>query len=243
MLRRIVGKMHSEQGASMSMALLLFLICTVFSSAVLIAATASSGRIAELGAGDARYYNVTSAVGMFDSFIGSDRTVSYTSTQSKTGSPHVVLTKDDGTTVGYDFLEQLTCYVLYKGNSSVELANEHFGTSLYVPMDASLFDISALGDKYIAVSYIVSMQTNQNDTDYSGQKVKVEGRLYDDWTLDLVFSNVTASSDDEYSVYVRLRGIYSLRHGSDDSLSIADLTWTLLSVEPGRGSNNGQNAE
>lgn len=235
MLRRIADKMHSEQGASMSMALLLFLVCTVFSSAVLIAATASSGRIAELSTGNARYYNVTSAVSMFDSFVGSDKTVSYTSTQSKAGNPQIALKQTDPTGKGYDFLTQLTCYVLYKGNSSVASANDNFEATLYEPMDSSLFNLSALGDRNIAVNYTIKPQAYESDSLYSGQIVTVEGRLYDDWTLDLVFSNDAASSDDEYSVYVRLRGIYSLRHGSDDVSRTADLTWTLLSVEPGRG--------
>lgn len=54
-------KLRSQRGASLSMALMLFLVCAVVASIVLAAATAASGRQSQLEAMDKSYYNVTSA--------------------------------------------------------------------------------------------------------------------------------------------------------------------------------------
>lgn len=61
MIKKIEAKAKSSSGASLSMALLLFLVCTVVGTVVLTAATAASGRAAELAEMDQRYYSVSSA--------------------------------------------------------------------------------------------------------------------------------------------------------------------------------------
>jgi hypothetical protein len=58
---RISAKLRSDRGASLSFALLLFLVCTVIGSVVLAAGTASAGRMSQLGESDQRYYSVASA--------------------------------------------------------------------------------------------------------------------------------------------------------------------------------------
>ncbi len=55
------NKLKSNTGASISIALLLFLVCTVVGAVVLTAATASAGRVSQLAEADQRYYSVTSA--------------------------------------------------------------------------------------------------------------------------------------------------------------------------------------
>ena len=57
----IRNKLKSNTGASLSMALFLFLICTVASAVILTAATAAAGRAAAVDETDARYYAVSSA--------------------------------------------------------------------------------------------------------------------------------------------------------------------------------------
>ena len=58
---RIRNKLCSEKGASLSYALLLFLVAAAVGSVVLTAATSASGRLAGLAEADQRYYSVTSA--------------------------------------------------------------------------------------------------------------------------------------------------------------------------------------
>ena len=51
----------SRTGASITFALLLFLVCAVIGSVVLVAGTAASGRFSKIAESDRRYYAVTSA--------------------------------------------------------------------------------------------------------------------------------------------------------------------------------------
>lgn len=70
---RIMQKIQSQRGASLSMALMLFLICTVVSSIVLAAGTAVAGRLSQLREADASYYNVSSAARfVWDELKGGD---------------------------------------------------------------------------------------------------------------------------------------------------------------------------
>ena len=60
----IIKKMRSGKGASITFALLLFLVCAVLCSVILAAATTASGRMAGIAETDQRYYSVTSASGL-----------------------------------------------------------------------------------------------------------------------------------------------------------------------------------
>ena len=60
-LRGTIQKLKSQTGASITFALLLFLVCTVISSVVIVAATTAAGRMSQLPEMDQRYYAVTSA--------------------------------------------------------------------------------------------------------------------------------------------------------------------------------------
>lgn len=71
---KILKKLGSEKGASITFALLLFLVCTVLSSVILSAATAASGRMARMAQTDQKYYSVTSAAELLKD-IFKDKTV------------------------------------------------------------------------------------------------------------------------------------------------------------------------
>ncbi len=60
----IKRKLNSRRGASITWALLIFLVCAVVGSAVLVAGTTASGRMSKLAENDQRYYAVNSAVRM-----------------------------------------------------------------------------------------------------------------------------------------------------------------------------------
>ncbi len=61
MKNRIKKKLRSQRGASITFALLLFVVCAVLCSVVLAAATSASGRMSRIAEVDQRYYAVTSA--------------------------------------------------------------------------------------------------------------------------------------------------------------------------------------
>ena len=54
-MKRAAEKLKSSRGASLMMALLLFLTCAVVGSAVLTAGTAASGRMSKIAENDQRY--------------------------------------------------------------------------------------------------------------------------------------------------------------------------------------------
>lgn len=65
------NKIKSQRGASITFALLLFLVCSVVSIVVVIAGSAAAGRLSERAETDQRYYAVTSAVELLcDDFKG-----------------------------------------------------------------------------------------------------------------------------------------------------------------------------
>ena len=58
---KLKQKLKSQTGASITFALLLFLVCAVVGSAVLVAGTAAAGRMSKVAEMDQRYYAVNSA--------------------------------------------------------------------------------------------------------------------------------------------------------------------------------------
>lgn len=61
MKKAVLQKLKSEYGATLSMALMLFMICAVAGAIILAAATVASGRFSQLTESDARYYTVISS--------------------------------------------------------------------------------------------------------------------------------------------------------------------------------------
>ena len=61
MRKRLYSKLRSQTGASITFALLLFLVCAVLCSVIITAATASSGCMSQIAETDQRYYAVSSA--------------------------------------------------------------------------------------------------------------------------------------------------------------------------------------
>ena len=61
MIKKIRRKLKSETGASISFALMLFLICAAIGSIVLNAGTNSTSKLIDRATMDKRYYEVTSA--------------------------------------------------------------------------------------------------------------------------------------------------------------------------------------
>lgn len=60
-MNRITNKLRSDSGASITFALLLFLVCAILSAVILVAGTIAAGRMSNLAETDQCYYSVTSA--------------------------------------------------------------------------------------------------------------------------------------------------------------------------------------
>ena len=81
-MNKMKRKLRSQTGASLTFALLLFLVCAVVGSVVLVAGTAASGRMSKIAESDQRYYSVNSAARLLIKMID-DETVMIIATQER----------------------------------------------------------------------------------------------------------------------------------------------------------------
>ena len=85
-MQAIRNKLRSRRGASLTFALLLFLVCAVVGSVVLTAGTAASGRMSQIAEMDQRYYSVNSAARLLINTINGEE-VTIVETKAANGSP------------------------------------------------------------------------------------------------------------------------------------------------------------
>ena len=89
-------KLNSQRGASITWALLIFLVCAVVGSVVLTAGTAAAGRMSQQAVSDQRYYCVTSAVQLLiDKIDGETVTAVQQKEKSETAWPEPTLSGSD----------------------------------------------------------------------------------------------------------------------------------------------------
>ncbi len=90
-------KLNSQRGASITYALLIFLVCAVVGSAVLVAGTTAAGRMSKITENDQRYYAVTSAVRLLSDLID-DKTVTVVKEQEEGAAATTTFTDENGVT-------------------------------------------------------------------------------------------------------------------------------------------------
>ena len=125
MKRKIHSVLRSRTGASITFALLLFLVCAVVGALVLTAGSAAAGRISNLAQSDQRYYSVTSAADLLAEEL-SEKTVTITrervitteaSTSYKVNLGGSSVVSKDGDTVENSSVEYTTTL---NGSNTVE---------------------------------------------------------------------------------------------------------------------------
>lgn len=95
------NKIKSQRGASITFALLLFLVCAVISGVVIVAATTAAGRMSQQDEMDERYYSVTAAAKRLnDIFDGTKATVNYEIKDGKPDFESIKVTDSDNNPVG-----------------------------------------------------------------------------------------------------------------------------------------------
>ncbi len=92
---RMKHKLKSQRGASITFALLLFLVCAVIGSIVLGAGVAAAGRIAKLAESDQRFYSVSSAARLFEEEF-SEQTVSVQREKTYTHAERIEIIDNSG---------------------------------------------------------------------------------------------------------------------------------------------------
>ncbi len=101
MLELTLNKLHSRKGASLTFALLAFLVCAVISAVLLAAAQTAAGRVSGLADADQRYYAVSSAAQLFCDAVGKESQpfrIEWTKKEEKE-KYKITVTKEDGVPV------------------------------------------------------------------------------------------------------------------------------------------------
>jgi len=99
-MKAIKNKLQSKRGASITFALLLFLVCAVISGVVIVAATAAAGRMSEQSDMDERYYAVTAVANKLKTIMDNEgKEIKLQYTKADTLSiDDIVVTDPDGLT-------------------------------------------------------------------------------------------------------------------------------------------------
>ena len=96
-MRKLNSKLRSQTGASITISLLLFLICAVVGSVVLAAGTTAGGRFSKLSEMDQRYYSVSSAAELLGQELdGQKVTIVRTAKNTKTETTQYTIDTSDG---------------------------------------------------------------------------------------------------------------------------------------------------
>ena len=250
---RIAALAKSEKGASFSVALLLVLVCVALSSAVIAAATASSGRFAEQGKMDARYYAVTSAAGLFRDSLGEDETAKYVFTQQYTpgegesgGTVELVsptgVVNADGSAKGFEFLPEVTYYALYGGVPASDAEGawviSSSASGLIEPFESGGFSGAASAHTFIV--------TPAGSWANKPAGVQVDAVLKNNWTLELDFHNTDAKDSSNNTNEAQTFHVHMvLAANVDNDASSAGgvekrqttVTWALQRIVQGEGNS------
>ena len=118
--KRIKKKLRSKKGASITFGLLLFLICAIISSLVLVAGTSAAGRLAGMAQTEQRYYSVSSTAKMIQEILEDGTAATIEVNEKK----YLVSNKDGNTLqdISSDALKAKTLpeYLAYKICSNAE---------------------------------------------------------------------------------------------------------------------------
>ncbi len=111
-MNRIKKKLRSQTGASLTFALLLFLVCAVVGSVVLTAGTAAAGRMSKITEMDQRFYSVNSAARLLIELID-DKPVTIIETRTKDETQVTTYKYVGDTTVDSDSFSSIVKHAAY----------------------------------------------------------------------------------------------------------------------------------
>ena len=200
-------KIQSRRGASITYALLLFLVAAVIGSVVLAAGTAAGGRLSRTAQMDQRYYSVNSAARLLiDTITGED-------------AIKVVKTTESGKTPSYKYyVGSMEKTITGNSFSSLALAAAYFLEEKPIdPKDKITIDISA--------------PEIDKDNDKIDLAVTAEESLYSDGSIHLsvydknkkYIINVTLAADKQQTRELDILG------GSE--IETTTFKWTLAEIE------------
>ena len=222
MKNRILDKLRSRTGASISYALLLFLVCAVLCSVILAAATAAAGRMSKIAETDQRYYAVTSAAEVLTDLIDgktvsivevTTTTIKTTYTDGVAGTPTPV----EGTTP-----ETKTYIVANKKASQISEADYKDFVDDSIPVDAAknASEMTAVNKKL----KLTSAFSSAAGLDYDALAVTINEAVDADGNVTLTLFNTYKAKAEDSDDKSRYKMILSF--GADRSETNSSVTKT-----------------
>ena len=191
-MRGLKRKLASRRGASITFALLIFLVCAVVSSVVIVAGTAAAGRMSQIAQMDQRYYAVNSAAELVRDVLES-QTVTVT-----TGSEETVTRHSDGSADTPVSSNAITPVIAVNGDE----------VSLNLPLiaDAAIY-LTAERTGLSAPTFpktLTLTSAGVEGVDTSGLRVTANVQLASDGTLTIWLFN-TDSTKGKYSLQLVMK--------------------------------------
>lgn len=217
MKNRILTKLRSRTGASITFALLLFLVCAVLSSVIIVAASAAAGRMSGIAEADQRYYAVTSAAELLRDLL-----------DGKSAS----IVKADFDSDGTD-----ETYMVEKGADVIteKEGNWALAGPLYIPGGSLLADAAYYADSGVP-SFKRTLQSS-DEAESDPLAVDIDG-IVNDGTMKLQVAN---QGDKKYTLTLsfaaeeseKTKSIYKTDGTERVKAEITTLTWKLVEIKTG----------
>ena len=231
-MQMIRKKLQSRRGASLTFALLLFLVCAVVGSVVLTAGTVAAGRMSQVAEMDQRYYSVNSAANLIiDLLTDDDAEVRVVKTVDGTDTTTKYYLKDSTTPVetknsfALDTAKQVMAKYEEREKEEEEAASGSGGAATPIAADTP---------REISISAELTGAT----VDASNMKVEVEETVYGDGGLLFKISNVVeagAKNNGKYTLYVRFQTdkneLRELENENGKETVTTTLKWKLGDVQ------------
>ena len=220
-MSRIKNRLRSRRGASITFALLLFLVCAVLSSVILVAATTAAGRIAGMVEADQRYYAVTSASELLKELINGKTVTVATVTKSSTaentyldGGIHGTASSDFDNDPGYPIVyvvngsadgmsaEELYSASLSASTSPIRVTKMEDNTKLSTILEDAAYQYCSGKTKSLSFPlpfsrFKLSSTTEENDP----LAVSINELIQADGSLVLTLSNLSKDSFQQQLVF------------------------------------------
>lgn len=201
-------KLKSCRGATMLLALVFFLLCTVMASILLAASSANSGRLSRLAENDKRYYAVHSAAELLKDGIGNKPvTVKLTKKTVNTTVTGYSVNAAGGTLIQSPEITRREYYGAMFYAPDYEESPALRGVSLLTDLALDLAAGEGAADakrawSYAGLSLPVTRELTVEPDFGEGLTVKVEAMLEKDGQLTLKLSN-PAEGADSYNLLLR----------------------------------------
>ena len=187
-MRTIKNKLNSQRGASLTFALLLFLVCAAVGSAVLVAGTAAAGRMSRIAEMDQRYYSVNSAARLLIELMETDM-IYYRVEEPAGGTQSYIFYNIDQDS------EEETEVKITSPTLALEIAEQSLGIS----ETKEWLSLSVSGTDADASLAVKIQETLSPNGDVVFAVSNVEGT--DKYTITLYFMNVGGASSFKWKLY------------------------------------------